>query len=129
MLTETEIALREHRMFTCDQCFGPVAKIHCLDCGETYSQTPVEVMHEENEQLRADLLATRRALKMAQSSALMTHADAFGVIHSRQSARLRDKGHVGFYIAGPSKGLTCLQRATRLLDHYAAKFEREAAEL
>jgi hypothetical protein len=98
-------------------------------CAEDAYSNRVEELSEEVEQLRdrlesnaneciawrheadrlsADLLATRRALKTAQAKGLRN-----------LSTLVR---HVPM-VSGSQK------RAMRLLDHYAAKFEREAGEM
>jgi hypothetical protein len=68
---------------------------------------------DECESLRADLLATRRALKMAQARALKVQA-----FHWRQQ-----------FNPWACTGSPKHWRRARLLEHYAAKFEREAGEM
>jgi hypothetical protein len=71
---------------------------------------------DEIETLRADLLATRRALKMAQRKAMGMHM------------RLWFRRSVSQQWASRWNVRQC-DRAQRLCDHYAAKFEREAGEM
>jgi hypothetical protein len=74
----------------------------------------VEFLTSKQNFLRADLLATRRALKLAQAKGLTSLAGLFAVKgRAERVVRLREKAF----------------RGARLLDHYAAKFEREAGEL
>jgi hypothetical protein len=68
----------------------------------------------ERDDLAADLLATRRALKLAQAKAIDRLAGAFIIKAQRERViRLRARSF----------------RASRLCCHYAAKFEREAGEV
>lgn len=64
---------------------------------------------------RAALLATRRALKLAQAKVW----EAYGYSYTQRSIRFCDR---------PAHCKRAL-RAERLCNHYAAKFEREAGEL
>ncbi len=90
----------------------------CHNCGKPtddgLTQTFRMCSHrccDEHESLRADLLATRRALKLAQAKALWYVCGQYNRTGSDERVvRLRNR----------------LFRAGRLCGHYAAKFEREA---
>lgn len=79
-------------------------------------------LFDERDQLRADLLATRRALKMAQAKALRLHAK-FLVYGDWGQIR---PGKTSWWSECYGREI---DRGARLLNHYAAKFEREAKEM
>lgn len=70
---------------------------------------------DESDQLRAQLLATRRALKRAQAKALSNLSEWY---LSR-----------AVYVAHMPNGYPKTKRKSRLCMHYARKFEREAEEM
>jgi hypothetical protein len=84
---------------------------------------------DEHESLRADLLVTKRALKMAQARALRYLAGCYRRRGSEPSLRIENKNLDGVYISGPHKGLSSHERCARTMLHYAAKFEAEAGEM
>jgi hypothetical protein len=85
-------------------------------------RTLLESYKQSNDQLRADLLTTRRALKRAQAAAL------------RGQAKFLTHGDWGEIRPGKQSWWSeCYQReidrGARLLNHYAALFERQAVEM
>lgn len=102
-----ELEAADHSWMTRDDALG-----HYL-C----AQANWNIVLDQRDQLLADLLATRRALKMAQAKAL------------RKMSGMMQMGSISFrHRDGSWWSRADRLRGQSLINHYAAKFEREAEE-